>query len=148
MSLHMIGLLYLQKTSLGLVFYIGFVEAYIHPAKCNPQLTVDFSFVCLFYHNYFGSWPVLVTLRGIRGLKITWIPVFIYRNNRAGVGTAPGPERSTGSAPPAEALKQPSALWPWVGLQGRWALSNYSWCSATSRAQSCCPLTCLGLASS
>lgn len=66
MSLHVIGLLYLPKANLGLVFYIGFVEAYINPGKRNPSLTVDFSFVCLFYHNYFGSWSVLVTLRGIK----------------------------------------------------------------------------------
>lgn len=67
----MIGQLYHQKASWELVFYIGFVEVYKNPAKCNPSLTVDFSSVCLFYSDYFGSWPVLVTLRGIKGLKIT-----------------------------------------------------------------------------
>lgn len=140
MSLHVIGLLHLQKASLEFVFYIGFVEEYINPAKCNPLLTVDFSCVCLFYHDYFGSWPVLVILWGIRGLKITWIPLFTYRNTKAGMGTAPCPECSTGSAPQAEALEQPSAPWPRVGLQGRQVLSNQTWCSATSQAQSCSPL--------
>lgn len=45
MILHVIGLLHLQKASLELVFYIGFVQAYLNPAKYNPSLTGDFSFV-------------------------------------------------------------------------------------------------------
>lgn len=70
MSSPVIGLLHLPKASLGLVFYIGFAGAYINPGKHNPSLTADFSFVYLFYHSYLGSWSVLVTLRGIKGLNI------------------------------------------------------------------------------